>query len=450
MKNLTMGLLLFLGVQMNAHTSQDSIKYYEINDTKIPVISEVSPILPTGFIQLVFIGGGNIDDKDKIGLSRMGASLLNEGTKELGATKFSELLEERAIGLSASAGLETLNIELNYLKDEQNKAIKFLGDLLKSPNLTETALKKIQTRATANLLNKQNDFDYIANTELSTLLFKNTPLKQPALGTIKSIQNIKLTDIKNYLKNNLVLKRLVIVMGGDMDINKTLASLKPILSVLPLGEENKKHRYEANSLSEEKIIYKPTQQAYIYFGSPFKIDDLSAESYKAKVLSFVLGSSGFGSRLMEEIRVKRGLAYSAYLRVVTGKIISYTTGLLQTQLQNQDESIALVKKVINEFTQKGITQQELDDAKNFLLGSEPLRRETLSQRLSAKFHNYYLGLPLDFNKTQLEQIKNLTLKEINDYIYTHLEIKNLSFAIVTKKSSPQTNQPTKLEKKGKK
>lgn len=448
MKNLILGLLLFLGVQMDANTSQNLVKYYELKNVKIPVISEVSHMLPTGFIQLAFIGGGNISDGDKIGLSKISTSLLNEGTKELGATKFSELLEERAIGLSTSSGLETLNIELNYLKDEQNKAIKLLGELLKSPNLTETTLKKIQTRAITNLLNKQNDFDYIANTELSTLLFKNTPLKRPALGTIKSIKNIKIIDIKNYLQENLVLKKLVIIMGGDIDIDETLESLKPILSILSVGKESKKYHYEVNNAPQEKTVYKSTQQAYIYFGSPFQINDLKNESYKAKVLGFVLGSSGFGSRLMEEIRVKRGLAYSAYLRVVTGKIISYTTGLLQTQLQNQDESIALVKKVINDFTQKGITQRELDDAKNFLLGSEPLRRETLSQRLSAKFYNYYLNLPLDFNEIQLDQIKNLTLKEINDYIYNHLEIKNLSFAIVTQKPSSQTNQ-TESEKEKK-
>ncbi|PAF54584.1 peptidase M16 [Helicobacter sp. 13S00482-2] len=398
------------------------------------MVYEESSLLPTGFVQLVFLGGGNINDGDKIGLSKIASNLLNEGTKELGATKFADLLEQKAINLNVKTGLETLNFELDYLKDQQNTAIKLMSDLIKSPNLTEGALKKVQTQITSALLNKQNDFDYIASVNLSSLLFKNTPLANPALGTLKGIQNISLNDVKKYLQENLTLKRLIIILGGDINTDKTLSLLKPLLETLEIGQETKIHHYEANSTPQEKITYKDTQQAYVYFGSPFKLKDLKSESYKAKVMSFILGSSGFGSRLMEEIRVKRGLAYSAYLRVSTSNIVNYTTGYLQTKLENQKESVELVKKVVDEFVKKGVTQEELDSAKNFLLGSEPLRNETLSQRLYTKFFNFYLGLPLDFDKQQLEQIKNLTLEDLNNYIKSHTEIKNLTFSIVTQKS----------------
>lgn len=420
---------------MNASATPN--KYFEVNKVKIPVIYEISNLLPTGYIQLVFIGGGSINDGVMSGLSNVSASLLNEGTKELGVSKFSELLESKAISLSAATGTETLDLSLNFLKKEQTNAIKLLGDLLKSPNLTPSTLQKIQTQFTSALLNKQSDFDYIANTNLSSILFKNTPLANPALGTLKTIQSIKLNDVKKYLQDNLVLNRLVIVMGGDMDIDKTLNELKSILSSLPEGEKSQIHHYEANSNPQEKIVYKDTQQAYVYFGSPFYSKNLQEDSYKAKVAGFILGSSGFGSRLMEEVRVKRGLAYSAYMRLVSGKITNYAIGYLQTALKNQDESIKIVKKVVDDFVKNGATQAELDSAKEFLLGSEPLRNETFSQRLNAKFFNFYLGLPLDFNKTQLEQIKNLSLSDLNAFIKSHPEISKLSFSIVSKKDSKE-------------
>lgn len=417
---------------MNA---KDSVKYYEVKNVKIPVVYEESKLLPTGFVQLVFVGGGSINDGEKNGLAKFASNLLNEGTKELGATKFADLLDQKAISLSAKTGLETLNIELDYLKDEQNTAIKLMSDLIKSPNLTPNTLKKIQTQINSALLNKENDFDYIASNNLSSLLFKGTPLANPALGTIKSIQNISLDDIKKYLDTNLTLSRLIIILGGDIDTDKTLNLLKPMLSTLEVGQKSDIRHYEANAKAAEKTAYKNTQQAYIYFGSPFNLKDLKTENYKAKVMGFILGSSGFGSRLMEEIRVKRGLAYSAYLRISTGNIINYTTGYLQTKLENQKESIELVKKVVDDFIKNGVTQKELDDAKSFLLGSEPLRNETLSQRLYTKFYNFYLGLPLDYDKEQLEQIRSLSLDELNSYIKSHTEIKNLSFSIVTKKPS---------------
>ncbi len=130
-----------------------------------------------------------------------------------------------------------------------------------------------------------------------------------------------------------------------------------------------------------KELKKPTEQAYIYFGSKFNVKAQDEENYKAKVASFILGGSGFGSRLMEEIRVKRGLAYSAYGYVSINKSHSYFTGYLQTKLESAKEAQELVAEIVKDFVQKGVTQEELDAAKNFLTGSEPLRTETIITKI---------------------------------------------------------------------
>jgi predicted Zn-dependent peptidase len=160
-----------------------------------------------------------------------------------------------------------------------------------------------------------------------------------------------------------------------------------------------------------------------------KTDD--EEYYKARVAIFVLGSSGFGSRLMEEIRVKKGLAYSAYGRVNVNRSNAYFSGYLQTKLESQNEAQKSVNEVIKTFVDKGVTQEELDQAKKFLLGSEPLRVETLSQRLSRTFLDYYKGAPLDNAQRELKKIEALELADLNDFIARHKEILNLSYAIVT-------------------
>ena len=152
-----------------------------------------------------------------------------------------------------------------------------------------------------------------------------------------------------------------------------------------------------------------------------------------KVASFVLGGGGFGSRMMEEVRVKRGLAYSAVMRLSATNTQALAQGYLQTSLKNEKEAQKLVQEVVNAFVKNGITQEELQEAKRYLLGSEPLRNETLSQRLGTAFNNYYNGLPLDFNQQVLEEISRLTLEEVNRYIQAHKEIAKLSFAIITAK-----------------
>ncbi|WP_049777003.1 M16 family metallopeptidase [Helicobacter felis] len=399
-----------------------------------------------GAVRLMFIGGGNLMDKNKYGLSKLSAAMLNEGTKELGNVKFAEQLEQLAITLDTDIRLESLHIDLGFLKEYESKAVGYLIDLLRSPNLTPSALEKVQKRMTAAALTKMSNFDYLAQLELNKILFANTPLANPAIGTPKSIQSISLEDVKKRLEDALDIERLIIVMGGDLDTNQVLDQLKPLLETLPSNKPFFSPHFVTAKEPQEKVIYKDTQQAYIYFGSPFHMQDLEKELPLAKVMSFVLGSSGFGSRLMDTIRVKEGLAYSAYMRIQLSRIINCATGYLQTKLENQDKSIALIKKVVKEFVDKGITQEELDGAKKFLLGSEPLANETLGERLTNKFHNFYLGLPLNYDKIMLERIKNLKLEEINAYIKSHPEVADLSFSVLTMDPKLQAKKVAQEEK----
>ena len=194
----------------------------------------------------------------------------------------------------------------------------------------------------------------------------------------------------------------------------------------------KRKHYETSDAQKEKIIKRETQQAYLYFGSPYNLSVSDKDNYKARVATYILGTGGFGSRLMEEVRVKKGLAYSAYARVSISNSSSYMSGYLQTKLESLNDAKATVKTVFADFVKDGVTQDELDQTKKFLLGSEPLRVETLSQRLSRTFMEFYRGEELGHSQKELELIKNLKLSDLNDYIKKHKEILSLSYAVVTK------------------
>ncbi len=415
-----------MGLQASALTHQ------EINQAKVPVIYEENHLLPMGFIHLAFRGGGSLSDKNQLGLAKLFAQVLNEGTKELGAVGFAQALEQKAISLNVDTSTEDLQITLEFLKEYEDEAITRLKELLKSPNFTQNALEKVKTRMLAALLQKESDFDYLAKLTLKQELFTNTPLANAALGTKESLQKIKLEDLKQQFSKVFELNKLVVVLGGDLKIDQTLKRLNNALNFLPQGKAYEEPYFETSHQKSEKILYKDTEQAFVYFGAPFKIKDLKQDLAKSKVMMFVLGG-GFGSRLMEKIRVQEGLAYSVYIRSNFSKVAHFASGYLQTKLSTQAKSVALVKKIVKEFIEKGMTQQELDDAKKFLLGSEPLRNETISSRLNTTYNYFYLGLPLNFNQTLLDQIQKMSLKEINDFIKEHTEINDLTFAIVSNK-----------------
>lgn len=408
------------------------VEHVEVDGLKVPVIFEQDSRLPLVSMQFVFQNSGTNTDKDKPGLAKLSAAMMCEGTKELGSSKFAEALEEKAIHISATTGRETFVIEVGSIKDQYDDALKYFDELLSSPNITSDALTKVKTVRLGALARKQNDFDYVASNELKSIMFKGTPLANPSSGTMQSVKSIELSDVKEFLKEHLVSSRLIVVVGGDISLENTKEKLRTIISKMPRSEMDKLETYDVVSKQDEKIVKKETEQAYVYFGSPYNMDVSDKDNYKARVATFILGTGGFGSRMMEEIRVKRGLAYSAYARVSINKSVSYMSGYLQTKIESMDEAKKTVKDVVAEFVKNGVTEDELDQTKKFLLGSEPLRVETLSQRLGRTFQNYYRGLPLNYSEIELEKIKKLTLDDLNRYIKEHTEILDLSFAIVTK------------------
>jgi len=421
-------LLLLLGQMIMAAT----IEHIEINGLKIPVIFESDKRLPLVTMQFVFTNSGKITDTKKAGLAKLSAKLMGEGTKALGSSAFADALEAKAIHISSSAGTETFVIELGCLKEEFEIGVHYLDTLLKDPNFTEEALNSIKTTTIGNLSSKVNDFDYVASNELKSLLFKGSVLATPSSGTLESVETIELSDVEAFVNTNLVSSKLIVLLGGDIDLEEAKAKIKSVIEAMPKGALSEVQNYKVVEKSQESILKKETQQAYIYFGSPYNLAVDSEDNFKARVATFILGAGGFGSRLMEEIRVKRGLAYSAYASINIAKSSSSFTGYLQTKLESLEEAQKTVNEVIAEFVEKGVTKEELAQTKKFLLGSEPLRVETMSQRLNRTFMEYYKGQELGHSLKELEKIEALKLKDLNAFIKSHKEITDLSYAIVTK------------------
>jgi predicted Zn-dependent peptidase len=427
MKKIVILLTILQGILMSATLSK-----IDINNTQVPFIFEEDKNLPIVSMQLIFKNSGSLADT-KDGLTKISAALLNEGTKKEGAVGFATKLENRAIGLSSHAGQETFVIEVGSLKEEFAEAIERLKELLRDPNYSEETLGKIKTQTIAELKRRESDFDYISNLELKKMLFPNTPLAKPSSGTVKSVEAITLADIQKNIEEHLGLGNAIVVMGGDISSKEARAFASTVLSLLPkvTSKEIATMKPVGKKQIKEKIV--KSKQAYVYFGAPLNVAYDAKERHLAQVASFILGSSGFGSRLMEEIRVKKGLAYSAYSRFNINKTNSYFSGYLQTKVETGKEAVEAVKEVVNTFVEKGAMQEELTSAQQFLLGSEPLRNETLSQRLNRAFHEYYTNKPLGSSLENLKKIEVITLPELNDFIKKHKEIAELSFSVVTGK-----------------
>jgi len=410
----------------------EMVKEIKIKDAQVPVVFEEGNFIPIVSLQLVFTNAGHLSNT-KDGLADMSAKLLNEGTKRDGSVGFAQKLDDHAVDVTAHVGRESFVFEVSALKSEFSYAVERLKELLKDPNYTHEALEQVKRQKIGWLTQKKSDFDYVAAVKLRETLFKGTALARPYDGTIESVKSITLDDIKGFISTHMGYNNAIAVIGGDISFDEAAKYVNEILPLLPKVKKEETKHFIASDKRETVLIPEDTQQAYIYFGAPFNYSYKEKDQYKAKIAEYLLGGAGFGSRLMEEIRVKRGLTYGAYSALRRTKYASYLSGYLQTKLSTQDEAKALVQKVVDDFVEKGITAEELEAAKKFLVGSEPLRVETLSQRLNRAYNEFYYGRSLGFSKEQLKKIETVTLEEMNAFIISHKELSELSFAIVTKK-----------------
>jgi len=408
-----------------------TLNHITVDGVEIPLIHEEDTRLPMVSMQVVFKQSGSIEDKTLPGLAKISARMMNEGTSKLGSIGFAKALDAKAVHISANTGTETFVMELSSLKESFDYGLERFNELLNDPNLKDETLKKVKSVTIGSLSRKENDYDYVAARALKAELYKGTRLEHPSRGTIEDVKKIKIADVQEFLKDHLVLSNMVIVIGGDLTLDEAKRDAKRLLKGMNRGKVTTLPFIDVVKKSHRVVLERETEQAYLYFGSPYDMRVGDADEYKSRVAVYILGTGGFGSRLMEEIRVKRGLAYSAYARINAARSHVYFMGYLQTKLESQQEAEETVKEVIAKFVKEGVTQEELDQAKKFLLGSEPLRVETLSQRLSRTFQEYYKGQKLGSSLDELKKIEALTLDDLNAYIKKHTEINDLSFAIVT-------------------
>lgn len=388
----------------NQNSSKNSIKNSQKSDKKSPANADVA------------------------GLARMFARLLNEGTDE----RFFKELEFRAINLSASSGFESFELGISCLKEHFKFALKKLCELLKSPNFDEKILAKLKTTTLGELAAKNSDFDYLAKRLLNRSVFEYKEFESSNDGDEASINAMQMSHLRDFHKHKLTLSNLNIIAGGDVKFIELKTLLSPIFEALPKGAKAADKKFTLSKPKDEILVRKDSEQAYIYFCAPFALEFADPVAHLGKLALFVLGAGGFGSRLMEEVRVKRGLAYSAYAMSDLTRCFKRVFGYLQTKNESAKEAQELVKSLFADFVKKGVSQNELDLAKKFLIGSTPLRYESLEKRLGVAALEHYQGLNLGHFKKESEKIKACSLKDLNDFIKSHKEIANLSFARVSK------------------
>lgn len=322
-------------------------------------------------------------------------------------------LEQSAINISASANYFDFTFDIVCLKKELDNCLNAFNNMLLNTEITNFEL--IKNKIKNYFLIHIQDYDNLAKMKLYENYFKND-FKNDKFGDFEALDE---KEFKNYILNLKNQANKIVISANLDDISK----VKKLLN-------NKQSSYEKLKTNESfyKEESKEISQAFVRFISSIEIKSI----YERAIISlaiYVLGG-GFGSRITEEIRVKRGLAYSAFAFLVAFKKNYLISGYLQTKNESKKEAIKIVQEEFKKLVEFGISEDEFKKAKDFLVGSEILKYSTTQNRHSIASSECFSDLKQGELREVTKIIKDLELKTCNDFLKNQKSITELSFYVI--------------------
>ena len=364
-------------------------------------------------MDFLFRGGSSLDPADKIGLAELVASTIDEGAGELDSAAFRQILDDKSITLSFSAGRDAFSGGFRTLNRYRDEAVDLLRLSLTQPRFDDDPVERIRGQILIGLEREKASPNARAGTTLAKLLFGDDPYGRPGGGTIEGIQAVTTDDLRDFVPRILTKDRLIVGVVGNITPEELGPLLDTAFGDLPdTGAVSNLQPVAAAAEGSVVVLEQNVPQSVVVLAQP-GIDRLDEDYYAAHVVNFVLGGGGFGSRLTTEVREKRGLAYSTYSYLVDRQRSSLIIAGVSTRNDAVAQSIDLIKAEWEKLRTQGITAEELQNAKTYLTGSYPLRFTTTSRIAGALTAIQYYGLDIDFIDRRNSYIEAVTLEDAN-------------------------------------
>ena len=392
-----------------------------------------APELPIVDVQVIFDGGA-ARDNDKGGVALLTNALLPEGAGKFNAQQISERFDELGAQFDGDAQRDMANLAVRTLSDEKVlwPTLEMMALVLSEPTFPEDAFNRERKRLLIGLEQKKQSPGALADEAFYKAVFGNHPYSVIPEGKEESVNQINVGDLKQFYQRYYVAANAVITIVGDLDRKKAEKVADAIIGKLPQGNPADKLP-DVSALKESKNVKveHPSSQTHILIGQPgMRRGD--PDYFALYVGNHILGGSGLVARLSNEIREKRGLSYSTYsFFLPMRKDGPFTIGL-QTKTEQVDEALKVVAQTVNDFIQKGPTDEELNAAKKNITGGFPLRISSNKKIVGYIGMIGFYNLPLDYLNTFNDKINSITVKGIKDAFQRRVKPDNMVTVLVGK------------------
>jgi len=399
--------------------------------------------LPMVDIEVSIDAGDRYDPASKSGLADMAASLMNYGVRgDQGLLSEAQIADEIAdlganIGLSVGGERAILRIRSLSRKDLRDRAVRLAAAMLSAPTYDAKILEREKQRTITNLLEAETKPEFVLDRRLTKSVYGDYPLGNTP--TVKTVAAVSTNDLMQFHKQFYRSDRMIVSIVGDVDRAQANEIMQTLLQKIPqsgtpIAKLPELQRSPVEPLAQREIqIPFDSQQAHIAM-SMTAVTRSNPDYFPLLVGNYVLGGGGFVSRLMAEVREKRGLAYSVSSYFIPGK----DTGIFRAGLQTKSDQAAMALEVMSltiaKFIADGPTPSELLAAKSNLVNGYPLRIDNNRKLLDNVSSIAWNELPLDTMEIWTKQVEAVTLEQVTAAFQKYLAMDRMKIVVLGAKN----------------
>ena len=393
------------------------------------VESHANPLIAMRF---AFRGGAAQDPRDRQGLAYFVSGMMDEGAGDLDSVAFQERLQSLATRMDFDAGRDVMLGNVQMLAANKDESFELLRLAMSKPRFDADSIERVRGQIIAGLKFDENDPEEVASLAWDRLAFRDHPYGRPIKGTKASIAAITRDDLRDYVRRVFARDKLAITVVGDIDAETLGSALDHVFGALPQHSalapvaDVKPPLGPAREIIEMNVPQSVAQFGHRAFSR--KDDDFMA----AYILNYIIGGGGFSSRLMEEVREKRGLAYSVHSNLFPYQHGAVFVGNVATQNERVGQSLEVIESELRRLAEEGPSAEELAGAKSYLTGAYALRFESSSSIANQLLWIQIEDLGIDYIDRRNMLIENVSLDDIRRVAKRLIEADRLITTIVGK------------------
>ena len=388
--------------------------------------------LPILDVSVNFSAGGSFDTRDKAGTAAMTQGLLALGAGGLSDDQIAGKFAELGAQLGGDFDLDRAGLKLRTLSSERERsqAVALFATILQQPDFPAAVLEREKARTIAGLREAATQPESISEKSCSAALFGSHPYGNDEVVEPETVEKIGRDDLSAFYRAHYTRNGAIVAVIGDLtrsqaeqlaeQLTAKLADGTAAVAVPPVPLPQQ---------AVEKRIPHPAAQSHILLGYP-GIRRIDPDYFPLYVGNYILGGGGFVSRLTEEVREKRGLAYSVYSYFMPMREAGPFQIGLQTKREQTDQALMLVRDTLKKFVKDGPTAQELKAAKDNLVGGFALRLDSNAKVLDYLEVIGFYGLPLTWLDDYIGRVKAVTVAQIKDAFARRIKPDNMVTVVV--------------------